>query len=109
MALKFLIHFVGDLHQPLHVSHWQDEGGSKLKGTFMARASNMHQVWDSGLIRNAGLPWHEIAEQLERKVTPAERRAWSASHPLDWANESLATSNDPRSEYVVREGAFDLG
>lgn len=75
----------------------------------MGRQTNMHQVWDSGIIRNAGEPWHEIAGELDRKITPAERQRWSASRPLDLANESLAIANDPRTEYVVREAPFELG
>jgi hypothetical protein len=74
LALKFLIHFVGDIHQPLHVSRWRDEGGSKIKGNFMGRQTNMHQVWDSGIIRNAGQPWREIADQPERKLPPSSRQ-----------------------------------
>ena len=108
-ALKFLIHFVGDLHQPLHVSHARDEGGSKIRGEFMGRATNMHSVWDFGIIRASGILWEEIADQLEHRVTATERKAWTASKPLDWANESLAIANAPETEYVVREGPFDLG
>ena len=108
-ALKFLVHFVADLHQPLHVSRYRDEGGSLIKGTFMGRATNMHSVWDFAIIRNSGLTWHEISDQLERTVTPAERRAWIASKPLDWANESVTIANAPETEYVMREAPFDLG
>ena len=50
-ALKFLIHFVGDIHQPLHVSHARDRGGNDIKVEFFHDRTNLHRMWDSGLIR----------------------------------------------------------
>src|SRR5258706_8469292 len=46
-ALKFVVHFVGDLHQPLHSSDNGDRGGNDVKVDFLGRASNLHRVWDS--------------------------------------------------------------
>ncbi|CAF3413514.1 unnamed protein product [Rotaria socialis] len=51
-ALMFLVHFAGDVHQPLHVSFAGDLGGNRVKGFFMnnSRETNLHSLWDSGLI-----------------------------------------------------------
>jgi hypothetical protein len=49
-ALKFLIHFVGDLHQPLHTIDNQDLGGNKVHLTIGGRTTNLHAVWDTGII-----------------------------------------------------------
>jgi len=54
-ALKFLVHFVGDLHQPLHAIDDHDLGGNKVRVTFFGQPMNLHAVWDSGLIGHAQL------------------------------------------------------
>jgi len=49
-ALKFLVHFIGDIHQPLHVGFTTDLGGNTIKGTYNGASTNLHSMWDSGLI-----------------------------------------------------------
>lgn len=49
-AFKFLIHFIGDLHQPLHSGRESDKGGNTIKVNWFGRDSNLHSVWDTGLI-----------------------------------------------------------
>jgi hypothetical protein len=49
-ALKFLIHFLGDIHQPLHCGFTSDEGGNTLKGKFNGKELNLHSLWDSYMI-----------------------------------------------------------
>jgi len=49
-AIRFVIHFHGDIHQPLHVSFASDRGGNTITGTFLSSPMNLHQVWDSGII-----------------------------------------------------------
>ena len=49
-ALKFLVHMAGDIHQPLHTGRPEDRGGSDVRMAWFGRRSNLHQVWDSGLI-----------------------------------------------------------
>jgi len=51
-ALKFVVHFLGDVHQPLHVGFRSDQGGNALKVTLLDYSTNLHSVWDSGLIFN---------------------------------------------------------
>lgn len=50
-ALKYLVHFVGDLHQPLHLGYLDDKGGNKYQIQAYKRGSNLHSLWDSGLIK----------------------------------------------------------
>ncbi len=50
-ALKYLVHFVGDLHQPLHLGYLDDKGGNKYQIQTYKRGSNLHSLWDSGLIK----------------------------------------------------------
>ena len=49
-ALKFVVHFVGDIHQPLHCADHGDRGGNEVHLTFLGRRTNFHAVWDGGII-----------------------------------------------------------
>src|SRR5258708_38823630 len=53
-ALMFLVHFVGDMHQPLHCSDNKDKGGNEVRLEFFGRDSNLHSAWASGLRRTMG-------------------------------------------------------
>jgi hypothetical protein len=52
LALKYLVHFMGDVHQPLHAGYQEDRGGNSYQLQAFMRGSNLHALWDSGLIRN---------------------------------------------------------
>jgi hypothetical protein len=94
-ALKFVVHFVGDIHQPLHASNDHDRGGNDVTVTFMGRQTNLHAVWDSGIIEPAVRGDERgYALQLIRNITPIEISQWSQGDPISWANEShdVATS-----------------
>ena len=86
-ALLFLIHFVADIHQPMHVARPDDRGGNDTRVRFFEEETNLHTVWDAGLVQRAMLdPWD--ASRLYGSITPAERRAWADLDPLTWATES---------------------
>src|SRR5690606_36239731 len=105
-ALKSLIHFVGDVHQPLHVSFARDRGGNDVKVTFLGRETNLHRVWDTGLIGTRGLPWPVYMEALSGRITVDQRAAWAETDPGVWATESyqLAVSN---AYATPADGALD--
>lgn len=65
-ALKFIVHFVGDMHQPLHTGRPEDRGGNSIRVTFMNRSMNLHSVWDSGMIDFQKIGYEEYADRLER-------------------------------------------
>ena len=54
-ALKYLVHFVADIHQPLHAGYQDDRGGNTVQLRFLMRGSNLHALWDKGLIEQLGL------------------------------------------------------
>lgn len=56
-ALRFLGHFVADLHQPLHVSHGEDWGGNRIRVSFFDEQTNLHAVWDTALVSRSGLEY----------------------------------------------------
>ena len=90
LALRFIVHILGDLHQPLHAGGGNDRGGNDVKVTFFGQATNLHSVWDSGLIEQRALSYSEYANWLSRSITPAQFIDWSASGPATWVRESIA-------------------
>jgi hypothetical protein len=94
LALKFLIHFVGDVHQPLHASDDHDEGGNciGLAPSTAFQSTNLHAFWDTGVIYELGPSAAVIAGALERDITPDKALAWAKGGPRDWAAEAFATS-----------------
>jgi S1/P1 Nuclease len=109
MALKFVGHFVGDVHQPLHVSYAADRGGNRIRGEYFGKKRDMHGVWDFQIIEATGKPWQQIASELRRSVAAAKRRAWGRAGPTDWANESLTVTLDPSTQYAGVTGPYTLG
>lgn len=86
-ALKFLIHFVGDLHQPFHVGIKKDRGGTRAEVKWFGKDTNLHRVWDSELIAYTKLSFSEYAQKLNR-FSVRERREILKGGYLDWARES---------------------
>ncbi len=64
-ALKFIVHFVGDIHQPLHVGKPEDRGGNDVHITFNGKGSNLHALWDSLMIMKSPLDYMQYANWLE--------------------------------------------
>lgn len=64
-ALKFVVHFAGDIHQPLHAGYRDDRGGNRYQVQFEGEGSNLHRVWDSGLLRTRGLDWIAYTHALD--------------------------------------------
>lgn len=89
LALLYLVHFIEDVHQPLHVGDHRDRGGNSTQVQFFGRGSNLHRVWDSGVIEHQGWNDGRWVEHVERLITPANVKAWSSGTVEDWATESL--------------------
>lgn len=88
-SLKCLIHLIGDLHQPLHVGNGEDKGGNDLKVEYFWEDSNLHRVWDSGIIDSQELSYTEYADWIDN-VTATQIEDWQNDSVLDWAYESMA-------------------
>jgi nuclease S1 len=88
VALEFLVHFVGDLHQPLHAEDNHDKGGNLVQVVFFDQPGNLHSLWDSGILYHVQPYGNPLAEELGRRITPAEREAWAKGTVEDWAIES---------------------
>ena len=84
-ALKYLVHLVADIHQPLHAGYRDDRGGNQFQLRAFMRGSNLHAVWDSGLLRQLDLDNQALVALLEK--TPASGVKLQASM-ADAAEES---------------------
>lgn len=90
LALRFIVHIVADLHQPLHAGNGEDRGGNDFEVTYFGEPTNLHRLWDSQLIDAKKLSYTEMTEWLEAKIAPADFRAWNTSDPMVWVAESAA-------------------
>ena len=87
-ALAFLVHFVGDLHMPLHGGDNADLGGNRVKSSYgIATGYNLHSVWDGPLAERA---ISSAVPPLLRRYTSAERSALGGGGVEDWSRESWA-------------------
>ena len=108
LALKWVVHLVGDIHQPLHAEDSDDKGGNMVQVQFFGKGTNLHSLWDGGILRHAlslqpgpNYTFDHAAIQadamaLDAAITPAGRANWATqnllSHIVDasivWAEES---------------------
>lgn len=98
-ALRFLVHFVGDVHQPLHAGYRSDRGGNDHQVQFDGKGSNLHAIWDTQVLRSRRLGWRAYADAIQPR--PDFR---AGGTPRDWAEESCRMSRDdglyPRTRKV---------
>ncbi len=95
LALQFLLHFVGDIHQPLHSSDDQDAGGNGKNVTAVGfKAGKLHAYWDTQFVQRLGQDPGEVADMLINNITDAQVQEWSQGTPSDWAMESFAAGRD---------------
>jgi hypothetical protein len=91
LALKFLIHLVADLHQPLHAADRHDRGGNEVQVLYRGYWTNLHHLWDVELVlADGGANGTALAQRLDHDIGPAEMARLSAGTPIAWANHSHA-------------------
>ena len=93
-ALKYLVHFVADIHQPLHAGYQDDRGGNTVQLRFLMRGSNLHALWDKGLIEQLGLDNEALIAaaqaQLAARVTNQAHVQTQALRPAQFQSQSTA-------------------
>ena len=87
MDLRLLIHIVEDIHQPMHVSREEDQGGNKIKVLWFNNPSNLHRVWDEDLIQYQQLSYTEYANAINY-TTRTQRSSWQHDPVAKWFYES---------------------
>lgn len=91
LALRFIVHLVGDLHQPLHAySGGPDRGGNAVKLRFLGRETTFHLLWDAGFIDEEQLAYSEWVAWLDPAITPDDAARWRSVDPRTWIAESVA-------------------
>ena len=104
VALKFLGHWTGDVHQPLHVSFADDRGGNDIRVNGDCSA-NLHAAWDSCLVQKAvGDNVDAAVRDLLGSLTSSQHSQWAAGTATDWANETFALAVRPETQYCSRQG-----
>ena len=96
-ALRFLAHFVGDLHQPLHVGNGEDWGGNKIRVNWYGKKANLHGIWDYEILKKAGITYPDSLEYLQ-EIKPED----SPSDVLAWIRTSFRLARD--NAYKDTEG-----
>ena len=108
-ALKFLGHWLGDLHQPLHVSFADDAGGNAIN--VASACKEIHAEWDTciprDLMQQLGVDPKDgvgLGDKLQNQITDAERTTWRAGSLAEWAQESYAVTLDKGTDYCTLKG-----
>lgn len=113
-ALRFLVHFVGDIHQPLHAGYASDRGGNDIRVRWFGESTNLHTVWDEDLVEYQRLSFTEWVRFFGH-AEPGEIETWRRSNVYDWARESrsmlpavydFGDSRSERSPYLGYDYIF---
>jgi hypothetical protein len=99
-ALRFLVHFVADVHQPLHAGYRKDKGGNAYQIRIKGRGTNLHALWDTPVLTSRHISWQRQAELLA--ATPLPRASGNAEQ---WAEESCRVTRD--AGFYPRTHALD--
>lgn len=91
--LKMLVHFLGDLHQPLHIGMAEDKGGNDFQVRWFGDGTNLHSVWDSKMLDSYGMSYTEVAANSDR-LSRNEVKAIEEGNVIDWMKESRAVAED---------------
>jgi hypothetical protein len=93
-ALRFLIHFVADVHQPLHAEDNDDRGGNQVHVRIGRERASLHKVWDVDVVEPLGPDPDAIAAGIVRSITAAQRQDWQSGSAVRWANEAHAIARE---------------
>lgn len=88
-ALKWLVHLLGDIHQPLHAGYAKDQGGNLIQVKWFNQPSNLHEVWDSGIIDYQEMSFTELSESINFSNV-RQIQEWQNSDVYDWLNEVIS-------------------
>jgi nuclease S1 len=112
VALYYVAHLVGDMHQPLHAGRIKDRGGVDFPVSYRGLPTNLHFFWDKDLVDLETGTEDEIAKRLTENLTEEERLKWQAGDATQWTNESLTlarshgynigTSGELSDDYVEK-------
>jgi hypothetical protein len=108
-ALKFLMHFVGDLHQPLHSADNHDRGGNEVNvayGTPVVK-SELHAYWDTRPVQRLGKTPQTVGAALNKQITAAQAAEWAKGTPADWAKEAFDQAKSVSYNFTGEKSVTD--
>jgi nuclease S1 len=108
-ALRFVVHFVADLHQPLHCADNHDRGGNDVHVTFFGANANLHSVWDTLLIERIDPDPESYAKRLDAALADSDISAFEQGTVEDWALESHVAAQKVAYGVLPRGETLDLG
>lgn len=100
--LKMLVHFIGDLHQPMHIGRREDKGGNTIQVQWHGKGTNLHRVWDSDIIDQWGMGYVELAANA-RKLSKHQVKAIQKGTILDWVKDTHSLTKKIYSSAEVGE------
>ncbi len=98
-VFRFIVHIVGDLHQPLHVGNGTDRGGNDVKVTWFWDKTNLHRVWDSQMIESSQYSYTEYAQQIQLGLSDADKQALMNADIMSFVYESRS----------IHDQVYDIG
>ncbi|PCJ21452.1 MAG: S1/P1 Nuclease [Candidatus Cloacimonadota bacterium] len=87
-ALKWLVHLLGDIHQPLHVGYAKDQGGNLISVKWFGKKSNLHAVWDEGIINHQELSYTELSKLINFTNVEQLKKLQNSDVNV-WLNEGM--------------------
>ncbi|WP_405605692.1 S1/P1 nuclease [Polaribacter sp. Asnod1-A03] len=84
--LKMLVHFIGDLHQPMHIGRKEDKGGNDVQVQWFGKGTNLHSVWDSKMIDDYGMSYSDLADNA-KDLSKKQVELIEQGSVVDWVNE----------------------
>ena len=100
--LRLLVHFIGDLHMPLHVGFKEDKGGNSFKVKWFGKQTNLHSVWDTKIIEGYGMSFTELTSNVDA-LSKKEIQTIQSGAVTDWMYESRALCEDVYANTSVGE------
>jgi hypothetical protein len=97
--LRFIVHIVGDLHQPMHVGNGTDRGGNDVKVTWFREETNLHRVWDSQMIDHMQYSYTEYAQQVQLGMNDNDKSKLMNADIMNYVYSSSS----------LREQIYDIG
>jgi hypothetical protein len=89
-AIAFLVHFIGDIHQPMHVGKGNDRGGNNVNVLFFEEDINLHSVWDEAIIEQEQLSFTEFSTFVNKQFHSKIAEFQNAKLASQWAAESVS-------------------
>jgi hypothetical protein len=99
-ALRFLIHFVADVHQPLHAEDNDDHGGNGVRVYLRGQRTNLHHIWDVSVVEALGFDANAVSSDIALGISSEQRKSWQAGTPESWANEAHTIAREEIYSFV---------